>query len=323
MTETIKDHFGNEYKSKRSMCKAYGVYPTTFTGRRANGLSLEDALTLSKAPRTHISTAKPCQDHLGNNYPTISEMLESYKIEPSIYYKYCKTMSFEEILEKYNPLVDATDHLGKKYRSRRAMCKAYNINDKTFLDRITNGMSLEDALTLPNQNFGGTIEFNGVTYNDEKEMCDEYNILHVTYLKRRQNGWSIESALTTPLNQSMIKDRTGETKTSRYGQKMTIIEYRSTKDIDVQFEDGGTVTTSYIQFSMNYLKNPKLKTGNKVPQIAYELDNGTIALYYKCEKCGLSDVGTWQQITAHQCQKNNNQIGNLTSLPVQQYNNKK
>lgn len=56
---------------------------------------------------------------------------------------------------------------------------------------------------------------------------------------------------------SRIKNRVGETNTSFEGQLMTIIAYRSNKDIDIQFEDGVVVTNkSYIHFKSGTIKNP-------------------------------------------------------------------
>ena len=43
-------------------------------------------------------------------------------------------------------------------------------------------------------------------------------------------------------SQFTIVDRTGETATALNGQKMTIVAYRSSRDMDVQFEDGTIVT---------------------------------------------------------------------------------
>ena len=39
----------------------------------------------------------------------------------------------------------------------------------------------------------------------------------------------------------ILKDRTGETKTTRHGQVMTIIKYNNCHDIDVEFDDGTIV----------------------------------------------------------------------------------
>lgn len=48
----------------------------------------------------------------------------------------------------------------------------------------------------------------------------------------------------------------GETNTSVSGQKMTIVSWRGTKDIDVKFEDETIVTTSYTSFNKGCVENP-------------------------------------------------------------------
>lgn len=63
--------------------------------------------------------------------------------------------------------------------------------------------------------------------------------------------------------QSII--RTGETRKSNNGQMMTIIKYRNTKDIDIQFEDGTVLThKNYQEFKHGRIGNPNLNfRGNK------------------------------------------------------------
>lgn len=60
--------------------------------------------------------------------------------------------------------------------------------------------------------------------------------------------------------QSRIKrERVGETNIATNGQVITIIKYRNTNDIDVQFEDGTIVKhKSYYNFKKGRIKNSKL-----------------------------------------------------------------
>ena len=53
--------------------------------------------------------------------------------------------------------------------------------------------------------------------------------------------------------------RIGETSLSHYGQMMTLIEYRNSNDVDVQFEDGAIVQhKKYNKFKTGYIRNPNL-----------------------------------------------------------------
>ena len=56
---------------------------------------------------------------------------------------------------------------------------------------------------------------------------------------------------------SNLKSRVGETNVSKNGQKMTIIGYRNSNDIDIQFEDGTIVKSKpYISFKRGTIKLP-------------------------------------------------------------------
>lgn len=55
-------------------------------------------------------------------------------------------------------------------------------------------------------------------------------------------------------------DRTGETNVATNGQIMTIIEYRTADDMDIQFEDGTIVyNKSYDKFKKGMVRNPSVK----------------------------------------------------------------
>lgn len=56
-------------------------------------------------------------------------------------------------------------------------------------------------------------------------------------------------------------DRTGEEKISYVGEKVTIIKYFTSRNMTIQFEDGGiSKNVSYKQFKEGYLKSPLSKT---------------------------------------------------------------
>ena len=54
--------------------------------------------------------------------------------------------------------------------------------------------------------------------------------------------------------------RVGESNIANNGQTMTIIEYRNSNDIDIQFEDGTIVKNKgYKDFKKRMIKNPNYK----------------------------------------------------------------
>lgn len=81
----VKDHEGREFTSVKTMCVHWGVSYNTYYRRREVGWSLEDALTLYPYKRYEMyersSKCVKCEDHLGQQFPSISEMCRSYGID--------------------------------------------------------------------------------------------------------------------------------------------------------------------------------------------------------------------------------------------------
>jgi hypothetical protein len=60
-----------------------------------------------------------------------------------------------------------------------------------------------------------------------------------------------------------LKNRIGETQIANNGQLMTIIAYRRSEDIDIQFEDGTIVyNKSFANFKNGQVKNPNCLTAH-------------------------------------------------------------
>lgn len=59
-----------------------------------------------------------------------------------------------------------------------------------------------------------------------------------------------------------LKDRTGETNINHQGLKMTIIEYRTERDLTIQFEDGTTKNSRYQCFKDGTIRHPAYKMVN-------------------------------------------------------------
>lgn len=78
------DHLGNEFSSRRELCKHYGIDEGTFSARIRQGWSLEDSLT---KPRAITHGYKVC-DHRGNEYPSVNAMCKAYGIDRNSYIKY-------------------------------------------------------------------------------------------------------------------------------------------------------------------------------------------------------------------------------------------
>ncbi len=109
---------------------------------------------MNKKTEKELCHDKPCQDHHGNNYPSIKDMCKAYNINPESFTRRIKVyhMPLEEALTrpvKHNGGIRCTDHNGQTYKSRTKMCEHYGVDRKLFEYRINNGYTLEEALTLP------------------------------------------------------------------------------------------------------------------------------------------------------------------------------
>lgn len=129
---TVTDHLGNLYASEKEMCDHYGVQYSTFRLRQLNGWNLEQSLTepprhkpskrknsakknshkKSKAGQKKKSAVK---DHLGNAYPSIKAMCQTYGIGADTFrYRINHGRSLEEALtQPVSPLgthISCQDH---------------------------------------------------------------------------------------------------------------------------------------------------------------------------------------------------------------------
>lgn len=68
-----------------------------------------------------------------------------------------------------------TDHKGNVYKSKRALAKAYGMDEKTLRNRLKK-MSLEEALTKPLRSYNKTGRYKGMWalyLKDRSEMEDQ------------------------------------------------------------------------------------------------------------------------------------------------------
>lgn len=182
LTKLCKDHLGNIFPSKKAMCKHYNIPSQVYFGRIKIGWSLEKTLTtpVDKTPKN----AKEAVDHLGQTFPTISAMCKHWNMKRSTYNARIKSgWSVKDALttpcEQLNiKQQKCEDHLGNKYESLNAMCRAYNITHHTFTTRTQRlGWSLEKALTTPNViNAIECTDNMGHTFPTLRDMCHYYRI---------------------------------------------------------------------------------------------------------------------------------------------------
>ena len=189
-----RDHLGKEYPSLAAMARAYGHMPDVLSTRLKRGWDLETALlTPDHGRRTGV-----CRDHLGNCFLDKKSMAEAYGIDPKLCIMRLKRgWSVEKALT--TPVASCSpkicrDHLGREYPSISAMAREYGIDFSMLMNRLKAGLSLEDALTLPN--FHTTKDHLGNVYPSKKAMLEAYGIHKNTFDQRIAAGASLEDALT-------------------------------------------------------------------------------------------------------------------------------
>lgn len=199
----VKDHLGNEFKTRISMCKYYGLKEGTFNERIKRGYNLERALTerIGKG----VGKSKKCYDHLGKEFSCVDEMLIHYERSKTAYYHALGCgRSLEEALTGYEnkpaqcSLDARTDHAGNIYESVRDMCEAYDVSVDAYKGRMKRGWSKERALTFKNDiGIKKKIEDScGNRFNNQKEMCKFYGVTYEAFRGRLSRGCNIKAAIS-------------------------------------------------------------------------------------------------------------------------------
>lgn len=97
--------------------------------------------------------------------------------------------------------------------------------------------------------------------NISVQFDDGFIVEHIPVTKINQNTLYHPDYPIPKLKRTPIEERVGETKNNNQGRKMTIINYRSANDIDVQFENGFIVEhTQYQLFERGSVSDPFFPT---------------------------------------------------------------
>lgn len=97
------------------------------------------------------------------------------------------------------------DHTGKRYKSKKEMCAAYNITTNCYdFRRLYLGYSIQEALETPQ--IKKTVKDHlGNEYSSATKMCNAYGIKPVTFKDRMKRGWTLEDALTLPVGSNTTR----------------------------------------------------------------------------------------------------------------------
>lgn len=155
------------------------------------------------------------QDHLGNNFKSVSAMTKHWGISRTTYlsrinmgWSVEKALTFT-IREESRPKGGVVDHLGNKFGSKSQMLKHWGISNATYYNRThSEGLSMEEALTKPiakTYSFKEVTDHLGNNYRSLSLMARTYGIKPITLRDRLERGWSVREALTTPVDTSTLR----------------------------------------------------------------------------------------------------------------------
>lgn len=152
----IKDHLGQEFVSIGAMCRHWNISEKVYWSRkRICRWPLDRILTEPVHDAEDTANAVAATDHLGQEFKSISAMCRHWKIGLSTYRERRKrgwdvgrALTGEEI-KITTDAVPCTDHLGRKYPSKNAMCRAWNVTRYCYESRLDLGWTQAQALTAP------------------------------------------------------------------------------------------------------------------------------------------------------------------------------
>lgn len=195
-----------------------------------------------------------------------------------------------------------------KYNSAKDITVEFE--DKTQLNKVNYSQFVKGDLKKPvdfSERIGLVKTMNNglkakiIEYND----CDNITVQFENNKVRKNISYGNFIKGTVDLDK---RERLGQTSKFNNGLIGKIIEYNSSTDITVKFEDKTVVKhTTYSQFKRGQLKHPTIsvqgtgKLGNfKLIKKSYRAKN---EVFYECEcmRCGLNSILTPQEILKHRC----------------------
>lgn len=176
----------------------------------------------------------------GKKYNNYTEIAKDYSLPKNYIYKsLSRGLSLEEVVTSYKPRnKQVKDHLGNSFKSMRDMCRFWNTTVHVYTSRVSNGMSVQDALTKP-LNKGGKkrkvlmyTDFNGNSFPTKEAMCEAHGINVSSLCRRMKNGETQDEALKYLIENSKVYDHLGNSFSSynsmanHYGLKGITLRHR-------------------------------------------------------------------------------------------------
>ncbi len=298
---TVRDHLGNVYSSIDKMLESYGINKNVYYNRITTlGWNKEQALTTPVNSNGHYDGKITFH---GKQYRSLSELCDCYRISYGMVESRLKRgwdleKSIQPKLASHSNWQESIDHKGNKYPSFKRMCEQYNQCPSVVKRRLSQGLSLQEALEKPtNRHAKQQYIINGKTYDSFKSVCRDYGLDPTTVHGRmKRKNISLEEALysTTP-NKIEVTDFKGNFYSS-YNEMYKA--YGITKHIAKARKNNGWNEENVLlprEFSpQRWFKYHCIKA----IEICVD-DNGVPFFQTECINCKLKKILTPQQIIEH------------------------
>ena len=149
MIREITDHQGRKFKTCTEMCDFWSVDLDVYRCR-VHSLKWSKERALTTPAKTRIRIKLPTIDHQGRTFESFEQLAKNYGMCPdTLKHRLKSKMSLEQALTmpvRRGQHVVCKDHLGTVYYTFTDMCKRWQVNYSTFIDRFNRGLSIEECL---------------------------------------------------------------------------------------------------------------------------------------------------------------------------------
>lgn len=142
-----------QFESIAAACREFGLKPKVVENRLRSGWSAEEAFGLAKRPKPKIGPRAKCVKVHGKKYASLKLLAKEFGITVSMIQQRVRVlgMSYEEAVSFQK--VREIKCYEKTYPSKAALARDYSMNVGTLVSRLRKGISPEQAVTAPIQEY--------------------------------------------------------------------------------------------------------------------------------------------------------------------------
>ena len=197
---------GEHFSSETELCNYYGIIPELYSLGKSLGWGLnrlvaeakENNRVLISSPFSSENTIET--DNFDIYYDDALQGSNLHKLSKengvscsALKQRLESGMSVTEALQSaQHPIIK--DHLGNQYKTVKDMCATWGIPVQTYLSRLKNNYSLENALTLPHHTNDGC-RYGDIRTMPIRKLCRDNNMLVRLFNYRSRHGFTLSECL--------------------------------------------------------------------------------------------------------------------------------